>query len=542
MATHIVIDGAAAPRAAHPKRGADSGAEDGAFASLLGHSGAQDHRTGKPGGDSGQGTAGAPAQHSNTGTPRKGEDAAPGQNAHGVLPGQHTDGARAHGEPQQASRYPAQRPDPGANAAQRLAQLAGRIENAAGLQTAQARVAAIAVQQAQATAGNRQAGAHAAGQQTTLSSAEHIPSGAGAERAGHARAGAEAGNGRFAGHHIALTMSASAMKGQPASPISGENALAAVAAGQNGAGRAAAESALARGAGQKTESRGQQHGEADATLLRQGARDHATTEGRPELRNAIIEKLGEQSAQNGRLQSPDSREAGTQQLPQGANTAASAGVNQSEAAGRHANAAPSPLPPGGDPVAQSSSTQSPQSQNVDPLLQVTSGSGSGTPDAEAASRPANPQPQGRPVPAHVVHEQVAVQIQRAAADGQQRMTIRLHPAELGRIEVKLDLAADGSVRALLAVDRPETLDLMQRDVRGLEKALNDAGLKTDNGSLSFDLRGEGGGDEQPGRDNAPDEATLLSLQEAGPEDARGDGSAPAQPRRLVSADGIDIRI
>jgi flagellar hook-length control protein FliK len=33
------------------------------------------------------------------------------------------------------------------------------------------------------------------------------------------------------------------------------------------------------------------------------------------------------------------------------------------------------------------------------------------------------------------------------------------------------------------------MELMQRDARGLERALQDAGLKTDSGSLSFNLRG-----------------------------------------------------
>ena len=81
-------------------------------------------------------------------------------------------------------------------------------------------------------------------------------------------------------------------------------------------------------------------------------------------------------------------------------------------------------------------------------------------------------------------------IQRAAAAGRDQIRIRLHPAELGQIVVKLKLASDGIVKAVVLVDRPETLELMQRDARGLERALQDAGLKTDSGSLSFNLRGE----------------------------------------------------
>ncbi len=90
------------------------------------------------------------------------------------------------------------------------------------------------------------------------------------------------------------------------------------------------------------------------------------------------------------------------------------------------------------------------------------------------------------------NEQVAVQIRRAVAAGNDRISIRLHPAELGRVQVRLEVADDGHVRALITAERAETLDLMQRDLRGLERALQDAGLKTDSGSLSFTLQDQQG--------------------------------------------------
>jgi flagellar hook-length control protein FliK len=86
--------------------------------------------------------------------------------------------------------------------------------------------------------------------------------------------------------------------------------------------------------------------------------------------------------------------------------------------------------------------------------------------------------------------QVAVHIQRAVAAGQSRITISLHPAELGQIDVKLNIGNDGAVKAIVSVERPETFEMLQRDARGLEKALQDAGLKTDSGSLSFNLKGQ----------------------------------------------------
>jgi hypothetical protein len=86
-------------------------------------------------------------------------------------------------------------------------------------------------------------------------------------------------------------------------------------------------------------------------------------------------------------------------------------------------------------------------------------------------------------------DQVAVHIAKAAADGADKINIKLKPMSLGQIEVQLEVASDGRVHAVIAADKPETLDLLQRDARGLERALNDAGLRTDSGSLSFNLRG-----------------------------------------------------
>jgi hypothetical protein len=91
-------------------------------------------------------------------------------------------------------------------------------------------------------------------------------------------------------------------------------------------------------------------------------------------------------------------------------------------------------------------------------------------------------------------EQVAVTLRQAAHDGNDRITIELRPASLGTVEVRLDFAHDGRVSASIVADRPDTLSLLKSDAGGLEQALRDAGLRTDSGSLSFNLRG---GDRQP---------------------------------------------
>jgi flagellar hook-length control protein FliK len=104
--------------------------------------------------------------------------------------------------------------------------------------------------------------------------------------------------------------------------------------------------------------------------------------------------------------------------------------------------------------------------------------------AAAASRQARPA-------FHPLVAQVAMHVAQAAAEGSDRINIRLSPSELGRIDVRLDFGPDGRVQAVFAADRPQTVELLQRDARDLERALQDAGLRADSGSLSFNLRGDG---------------------------------------------------
>lgn len=101
----------------------------------------------------------------------------------------------------------------------------------------------------------------------------------------------------------------------------------------------------------------------------------------------------------------------------------------------------------------------------------------------AAQRPARPAQTAPPT------AQIAVHIVRAVGDGISRFNVQLQPAELGRVEVKLEVNREGAVRAMVTAERQETVDQLQRDSRALERALQDAGLKTDSQNLQFSLRG-----------------------------------------------------
>ncbi len=94
-------------------------------------------------------------------------------------------------------------------------------------------------------------------------------------------------------------------------------------------------------------------------------------------------------------------------------------------------------------------------------------------------------------PSPVTH-QVGLQITKAVAEGKSAFTIRIDPPELGRVEVRLDFGTEGRMKAHLVAENKEALELLQRDHRVLERALTDAGVKTDSASLNFSLKQQGG--------------------------------------------------
>lgn len=167
---------------------------------------------------------------------------------------------------------------------------------------------------------------------------------------------------------------------------------------------------------------------------------------------------------------------------------------------------------------------------------VLAGSGNtGQPVARQAASPAPVQPPKPPVPPRLVTNQVAVQIQKAAAHGSDRINIQLKPAELGRVEVQMDVAKDGRVTAVISAERSETLDLLQRDARALQNALNDAGLRTDSDSLSFNLKGQ-------------NQAQSDGEKSAGQSDGDGalgheaDTTGLAARQDIVTNDRVDIEV
>jgi len=85
-------------------------------------------------------------------------------------------------------------------------------------------------------------------------------------------------------------------------------------------------------------------------------------------------------------------------------------------------------------------------------------------------------------------DKLAVTIAAKSLQGLHQFDIRLDPPDLGRVQVKLTVDDAGQAQASLVVDKPQTLDLLQRDSSSLNRVLTDAGLNLSNNGLSFSLR------------------------------------------------------
>ena len=117
------------------------------------------------------------------------------------------------------------------------------------------------------------------------------------------------------------------------------------------------------------------------------------------------------------------------------------------------------------------------------------------------------------------------------------MRFRLDPPELGRIHVRLDVDRNGEISSRLVVDRPDTLDLLRRDAPSLERALQDAGLKTANNGLQFSLRDHSFSRHEPLMP-ASDIARLTIVDESMIAETTPRGYRPLGGARS----GLDIRV
>ena len=132
-----------------------------------------------------------------------------------------------------------------------------------------------------------------------------------------------------------------------------------------------------------------------------------------------------------------------------------------------------------------------------------------------------------------------MEIAASAKSGKSRFEIRLDPAELGRIDVRIDVDRNGQVTSHLTVEKPETLSMLRQDANQLQRALDDAGLTTGNGGLQFSLRDQ----SSPGRTTATSPTrTPIAWSSARKTTFRRVVAGRSYGRMLGSSGGVDIRV
>ncbi|MBL4838155.1 MAG: flagellar hook-length control protein FliK [Kordiimonadaceae bacterium] len=155
-----------------------------------------------------------------------------------------------------------------------------------------------------------------------------------------------------------------------------------------------------------------------------------------------------------------------------------------------------------------------------------------------------------------IAKQLNMQVTRAVSNGTNEFTMKLNPTELGRVQVKMAFSSNGTVSAQVMVERPETLELLQREVRGLERAIEAGGHKADAGNISFSLDtgdGESAGKAmaealQQDRHNALLEENAANNSEGTEEDAglNTDKTDLAMLEEILShvtpETGLDVRV
>jgi flagellar hook-length control protein FliK len=137
---------------------------------------------------------------------------------------------------------------------------------------------------------------------------------------------------------------------------------------------------------------------------------------------------------------------------------------------------------------------------------------------------------------------LAAEIARRMDGRTTRFEMSLDPLDLGAVQVSLEIAADGSLAARVACERPEAVVELRGRSAELQRALEQAGFDLSKGGLSFE-HGQGrerqSGDGQPRHEGARARAFQDALMAAEAAD-----SLPAQPLRLRDRPraGLDLRI
>jgi len=214
-----------------------------------------------------------------------------------------------------------------------------------------------------------------------------------------------------------------------------------------------------------------------------------------------------------------------------------------------AEAAPPPQPAAAAPAAQPVPTpaQPPQGHGQEtppagleeaaPAAAAESGAAESSPTpqaARAAAPPAEAAPPAAPARPQPNTPEIARSIVSRVQDGARQFELHLHPAELGRVQVRIEIGRDNSVSAALSADDPRTLVDLARNARELERSLQQTGLQLAQNALTFDLsRRDGGAQQQSQSGRAPDGGAFAAALDGGAQAVADPAATPLSARSQV---------
>jgi Meckel syndrome type 1 protein len=286
------------------------------------------------------------------------------------------------------------------------------------------------------------------------------------------------------------------------------------------------------------------------TVAEAGAQASADTQPLSQAQGQpLSQSLGQSPGQTGQASAPGGKTAGAGAASaKSGSGVASASPSAVSSASSPAQTGASAAPTAGDAEAPSRDADAAAPAVQDPAAPAVSPDPTqpGALAAAAAAPPAQtPSPAAdaaRAGPQTVAR--LATQIVQTAQGPASQFSLVLHPAELGGVQVKVQVGRDGRVSAALTFDNAQAAADLGARADELKAQLAQAGFDVADGGLSFSLNGQG----RQTQDDGSSQANLMGGRAfrnaaAGAEDLLAQVNEAAS--RLTSASaagGLDIRI
>ncbi|MGI4850470.1 MAG: flagellar hook-length control protein FliK [Janthinobacterium lividum] len=133
--------------------------------------------------------------------------------------------------------------------------------------------------------------------------------------------------------------------------------------------------------------------------------------------------------------------------------------------------------------------------------------------------------------------QVEMEIRQAVHKGIHELEFDLNPLDLGKMNVRLNIDAEGQVKALIQAEKIETYELLQKDTTTRDiilKAFEEAGLMADGNSLHFSHQ------ESNARNQSTEDFLMLSQYDSKQENLEDENLNLIYQSRLDSSRAYDI--